>query len=150
METVTLESFAGGAHRRRHRPCRGRRRAGAEEGSAAVEAVVVIPAVMVILLVVVQLALWAHAAQVTQLAASEGDRLARAQGGSLASGAARAQSIEQSPSSGLSSVQISTYVDPGDVVRIGVSGSVISVLPGPTLSVFASQSAPLQEFRQSG
>ena len=46
-----------------------------------VEAVLVVPILMVILLVVVQFALWAQAAQVVQLAASEGDRAAMFVGG---------------------------------------------------------------------
>jgi len=49
---------------------------------------VVVPVVMLLLLVAVQLALWAHAAQVVQLAASEGDRTARSIGGGPAAGVA--------------------------------------------------------------
>ena len=56
-------------------------RASANLGSTTVEMVLLVPAMMLIFFVIIQFALWAHAAQVTQLAASEGDRVARSQGG---------------------------------------------------------------------
>lgn len=40
----------------------------------------IVPVLMLLLVVAVQVALWAHAAQVAQLAASEGDRVARSFG----------------------------------------------------------------------
>ncbi len=54
-----------------------------ESGSAAVEAVIIVPVLMVILVLVVQMALWAHAAQVARPAASEGDRVALSAAGRL-------------------------------------------------------------------
>ncbi len=69
--------------RSRHRPsrrprCSGDRPVGScsgdDAGSSVVEAVIVVPVVMLLLLVAVQFALWMHAVQVAQLAASEGDR----------------------------------------------------------------------------
>jgi hypothetical protein len=114
-----------------------------------VEAVLVIPAVMVVLLAVVQFALWAHAAQVVQLGASEGDRSARALGGGTAAGYATANAIVRGPGSDLSSSTITVDVMPGDVARVRVQGTAATVLPGLTFPVTATEVGPIQEFRAS-
>ena len=85
-----------------------------DHGSVAIEAVLVVPVIMVILFLVVQFALWAHAAQVAQLAASEGDRSAQSVGGSPAAGVSRAQSVLQGPGSDLASSGVVVAVLPGD------------------------------------
>lgn len=113
------------------------------------EAVLVIPAVMIVILAVVQFALWAHAAQVVQLAASEGDRSARAFGGGSAAGSAAARAILQGPGSDLSTSGLTVDVMPGDVARVQVQGTAVAVLPGLSLPVSAIQVGPIQEFRPS-
>jgi hypothetical protein len=115
----------------------------------AVEAVLVIPVVMVILFLVVQFALWAHAAQVAQLAASEGDRSAQSLGGSPVAGMSRAKSILQGPGSDLASSNVVVVVIPGDLVRTTVTGRAVTILPGMSLPVSAVQIGPIQEFRGS-
>jgi Flp pilus assembly protein TadG len=119
-------------------------------GSATVETVLLVPAMMLILLVVIQFALWAHAAQVTQLAASEGDRVARSQGGGTAAAAAQAEVVTRQSDSDLTNVSVDVDVMPGDVVRVTVSGSAVTIIPGLSLPVSAAQSGPIQEFRESG
>ena len=114
-----------------------------------VEAVLVIPVVMVILVVLIQFALWAHAAQVAQLAASEGDRAARAFGGGVAVGQARADSILEGPGSALSSSNAVAAVMPGDQIRMTVTGTAISIVPGMVLPVSSVDVGPVQEFRGS-
>lgn len=116
----------------------------------AVEAVLLVPALMLIIAIIVQFALWAHAAQVAQLAASEGDRIARSQAGGAAAGVARAESIVGSQGVALRTVHVDAGMDPGDVVRISVSGAAVSIVPGISLPVSAAQSGPVQEFRVSG
>jgi Flp pilus assembly protein TadG len=111
--------------------------------------VIVIPALMLILVVVVQFALWAHAAQSVQLAASEGDRAARVLGGSPAAGTAQAQAVLRQSGSDLASSQTSVVVLPGDEVRITVTGTALPLLPGLTLPVSAVLVGPVQEFRGS-
>jgi Flp pilus assembly protein TadG len=120
-----------------------------DHGSVAIEAVLVVPVVMVILFLVVQFALWAHAAQVVQLAASEGDRSARSLGGGPAAGVSRAQSVLQGPGSDLASSDVAVAVIPGGLVRITVTGRAVSILPGLSLPVSAVQVGPIQEFRGS-
>jgi hypothetical protein len=129
---------------------RGRR--ARDDAGSVVEAVIVVPVLMVILLVVIQLVLWAHAAQVVQLAASEGDGAARALGGGAAAGAARARSVTAGSDSGLaaSSVGVSVDVLPGDLARVSVTGRATSILPGLSLPVSSVEVGPIQEFRGSG
>jgi len=120
-----------------------------ERGSMVVELVLVIPVVMLILVILIQFALWAHAAQVVQLAASEGDRAARSLGGSPAAGVSRAQTILHGADSDLSSSGAVVVVMPGDQAQITVTGTAISLLPGISLPVSAVQVGPIQEFRSS-
>jgi hypothetical protein len=114
-----------------------------------VEALLVVPVMMVILLAVVQFALWAHAAQVAQVAASEGDRVARSLGGGAAAGVSRAQSVLQGPGSDLETSTASVDVLPGDQARITVTGRALSIFPGISLPVSATLIGPIQEFRAS-
>jgi hypothetical protein len=114
-----------------------------------VEAVIVIPVIMVIVLVLIQFALWAHAAQVAQLAASEGDRVARSAGGGPAAGAVQARSVLGAPGSDLASSRAVVVVMAGDVVRTSVTGRATSILPGLALPVSAVAVGPIQEFRGS-
>ncbi len=125
-------------------------REGSERGSSIVEIVLVVPVVMIVLLVVVQCALWAHAAQVAQLAASEGDRVARSLGGSPASGATLAGSILHGPGADLSASSVAVDVISGDLARVTVHGDAVTLLPGFTLPVTSVQIGPIQEFRTSG
>ena len=124
-------------------------RALSDRGSSVVEAVIVVPVVMILLLVGVQFALWMHASQVVQLAASEGDRSARSIGGGPAVGIARAQQVVAGPGSDVTSPSISTAVLPGDAELLRVSGTALSVLPGLSFGVSASAVGPVQRFRAS-
>ncbi len=109
----------------------------------------VVPVLMVLLLVAVQLALWAHAAQVAQLAASEGDRAARSVGGGPAAGVSAAQSIARGPGSDVSGSSVAVAVLPGDAERLVVSGDATSIFPGLSFRVSATVVGPIQEFRGS-
>lgn len=108
-----------------------------------------IPVIMLLLVVFIQLALWAHAAQVAQLAASEGDRAARSFGESPAAGVTQAQAILTGAGSDLASSHAVIVVLPGDEARITVTGSATSLLPGISLPVSAVEIGPVQEFRGS-
>jgi len=120
-----------------------------DEGSSVVEAVLVVPVVMLLLLVAVQFALWMHASQVVQLAASEGDRTARSAGGGPAAGIATARRVVTGPGSDVLQAAVSTAVLPGDSQLLRVSGTAVSVLPGLTFPVSASAVGPIQQFRSS-
>jgi Flp pilus assembly protein TadG len=115
-----------------------------------VEAVLIIPVLMLVLLVIVQFALWAHAAQVVQLAASEGDRVARTAGDSAEAGQARAEAVLAASGSGVTTTSADVSVLSGDQARITVTGRAVAVLPWLDLPVSATEVGPIQEFRTSG
>jgi hypothetical protein len=120
-----------------------------DNGSTTVEAVLVIPLLMGLLVLLLQMALWAHAAQVTQLAASEGDRSARSFGGGPAAGVNQADSILQGSGSDLASTNAVVTILPGDLARVTVSGTAMTVFPGFTHTLTAVVVGPIQEFRGS-
>jgi hypothetical protein len=114
-----------------------------------VEAVIVVPVVMLLLLVSVQFCLWMHAVQVTQVAASEGDRVARAFGGGPSAGTAAAEGVLRGPGSDVADSSVTVSVLPGDSEWLQVSGHALSILPGLSFGVSASATGPIQQFRES-
>lgn len=114
-----------------------------------VEAVIVVPVLMVLLMVCVQVCLWMHAVQVAQIAASEGDRAARAFGGGPAAGVSAAQQVLRGPGSDVTGANVSVSVLPGDSEWLQVSGRAVSVVPGLHFDVSASATGPIQQFRSS-
>lgn len=140
---------SGGRRATGDRSATGDRRATGDRGSTVVEAVIVVPVLMFLLLVVVQCVLWMHAAQVVQLAASEGDRSARSIGGGPAAGTAAALAVTAGPGSDVTSTAVSVSVLAGDAEWLQVSGRATSVVPGLSFPVSASAIGPIQEFRGS-
>lgn len=130
-------------HRRPWRPVR------SDQGSSIIEAVIVVPILMFVLLVIVQFCLWMHATQVAQLAASEGDRVARSYGGGPAAGTATAQSVLHGRGSDVSGSSVTVAVLPGDSEVLRVTGQATSILPGLSFTVSASAIGPIQQFRGS-
>jgi hypothetical protein len=105
---------------------------------------------MLMLLVVIQFALWAHAAQVVQLAASDGDQAARTIGGGQAAGLAQADSVLSASTATVASASASVSILPTDQAQVTVTGRAVAILPWMVLSVSATQTGPVQEFRSSG
>ena len=114
-----------------------------------VEAVFVIPVLMLVLLVIVQFCLWMHASQVAQLAASEGDRVARSYGGGAAAGTASAQGVLRGPGSNVTGSSVTVAMLPGNSEVLRVTGQATSVFPGLSFTVSASANGPIQQFRGS-
>jgi hypothetical protein len=114
-----------------------------------VEAVIVVPVLMLLLLVGVQFALWMHAVQVVQVAASEGDRVARGVGGGPSAGVASALAVARGPGSDVTGPSVSVSVLPGDAEWLQVSGHATSVIPGLSFPVSASAIGQIQQFRGS-
>jgi len=114
-----------------------------------VEVVIVVPVLMLVLLVIVQFCLWMHAAQVAQLAASEGDRVARSFGGGQVAGTASAQDVLRGPGSNVTGSSVTVAILPGNSEVLRVTGLATSVLPGLSFTVSASAIGPIQQFRGS-
>jgi hypothetical protein len=110
----------------------------------------VIPVMMLVVLVVVQFALWAHAAQVVQLAASEGDRVAVTMGGGAVAGRARAEAVLAASGSTVTSTSAAVSILPAQQAEVTVTGRAEAVLPWLNLPVSATQVGPIQQFRTSG
>ena len=107
------------------------------------------PVLMVLLMVIVQFCLWTHATQVAQLAASEGDRVARSYGGGPAAGSASAQAVLRGPGSDVTGSTVAVSVLPGESEWLQVTGQAVSVVPGLSFTVSASALGPIQQFRSS-
>ena len=105
---------------------------------------------MVIILIIVQLALWAHAAQVVQLAASEGDRAARVAGGNADAGRSGAKSVLVSAGSVVTSSSTSVVLLSGEQIEVTVEGTAESVVPWLRLPVSSTEIGIRQQFRTSG
>ena len=104
---------------------------------------------MLLLLVCVQFCLWMHAVQVAQVAASQGDRVARAFGGGPSAGISAAQKVLRGPGSDVTDSGVSVTVLPGDSEWLQVSGHALSIVPGLSFAVSASATGPIQQFRGS-
>jgi len=120
-----------------------------DEGSSVVEAVIVVPVVMLLLLVSVQFCLWMHAVQVAQVAASQGDRVARDFGGGPVAGTSAAERVLSGPGSDVTGGTVSVSVLPGDSETLQVSGHALAIVPGLSFTVSASSTGPIQQFRGS-
>lgn len=116
-----------------------------------VETVVIVPVAMVVILVLVQVALWAHAAQVVQAAAAQGDQVARAYGSSPTAGDAAARSFLERLGGGVvTGAQVTSTVTPAGVAEVRVAGRASSILPFFSLPVSAQSTGPVQAYRASG
>ena len=116
-----------------------------------VETAVIVPVAMVVILVLVQVALWAHAAQVVQAAAAQGDQVARAYRSSATAGAAAARSFLDRLGGGVvTGAQVASSVTPAGMAEVSVSGRAASILPFFSLPVSAHSIGPVQAYRPSG
>jgi TadE-like protein len=122
-----------------------------ETGSTVVEAAILIPAAMLVVLLAVQACLWAHAATLVQNAAAQGEEAATVMGGSMGAGTTQADAFLKSSASGVvTDPAIETTVLPGDLLRLQVTGSAESIIPGIRFPVSAMRVGVIQEFRRSG
>ena len=126
-----------------------RRRTARSDDGSVVEAVLLVPVLMFLFLIVVQCCLWMHAAQVAQLAASEGDRVARSYDGGPGAGIDAALGVLRGRGSDVTGPSVSVSVLPGDSEWLRVTGRSVSIIPGMSFAVSASATGQIQEFRSS-
>ncbi len=120
-----------------------------DSGTSVIEFVFVVPIAMFVIMLAVQFASWSHGEEVVQLAASSGDRVARAYGSTSAAGVAQARSVLQGPGSNVSGAKVTVTEMPGDFEKISITGQVTTVIPGLKLWVSATVIGPRQEFRST-
>lgn len=128
--------------RRRARPRRG------DRGAGAAELVIAVPLLMLLILLIVQFAIWAHASSVAQATAEEALAATRVQDGSAAAGQQRAaQVLSQIGRSVLVSPQVSVTRTAG-TATVQITGTAEEVLPVPGFAfpVRITVTGPVERF----
>lgn len=123
-----------------------RRRAG-DAGSASTELVIVMPLLLLLVLVSVHVGLWFHARHLVNAAAQEGARAARASGATDADGHDRAEQLLGDLGSGSVTDSTITVIRSGETVTVSVTGQAPPVIPGLAMTVSATSTSPIEEFR---
>jgi Flp pilus assembly protein TadG len=124
-----------------------RRPAGKDRGAVTVEFAIAAPLVLLLLLTIVQFALWAHATHIAQAAANAGVQTTRVHGGSAAAGQEQTQAVLRQMS-GSTLAEATVTVDRTTTsATVTVHGTAIPVLPGLSLPVHATVTAPLETTR---
>ena len=128
-----------------------RRHRGEDRGEASIQMAIVFPFVLLTTIAVIQASMWFYAREIALTAAREGLTAARAYQASPADGAARAQEVlGRSAGDSLRGYGVTAGSD-GQRVRVKVSGTALSMLPGlPGLTVTQSASGPLERWTTSG
>ncbi|MER7870601.1 pilus assembly protein [Streptomyces sp. SID8376] len=112
---------------------------------------IVFPFVLLATVAVIQASMWYYARQIALTAAREGVTAARAYQSSPAVGAAQARSVlRRTAGDSLSGYSVLASSN-GQRVRIQVSGTALSVIPGvPGLQVTQSASGPVERWTVPG
>lgn len=124
-----------------------RRRCRGDSGSASTELVIVMPLLLLLVLASVHVGLWFHARHLVNAAAQEGARAARASGATDSDGHDRAQQILGDLGSNSVTSPAIVVTRSGSSVTVSVTGQAPPVIPGLTMSVSASSTSPIEEFK---
>jgi Flp pilus assembly protein TadG len=152
-----MTSAAKGAvsrHRRRQQRTGTRmrawlRRPRGEEGFA--DFVIVLPVFFLLVVAGIQFALWSHAAHLARAAAEQGSQVASGYGSSQSAGTQAAyQFIDTTGPGTLTNAQVSATTLAGGVAQVTVTGRAQALIPWFDLTVSATSSAPIQEYRPGG
>ncbi|ALV39397.1 hypothetical protein AS200_45090 (plasmid) [Streptomyces sp. CdTB01] len=112
---------------------------------------IIFPFVLLATVAVIQASMWYYARQIALTAAREGLTAARAYQSSPADGAAQARNVlGRTAGDSLSGYSVSAGSD-GQRVRVQVSGTALSMIPGvPGLQVTQSASGPVERWTVPG
>ncbi|MGW0778418.1 TadE family protein [Streptomyces sp. NPDC002835] len=123
-----------------------------DRGHAAVQAAIIYPFVLLIVIVGVQAALWGYARNIVQTAARDGVAAGRVQGAGPEVGAAQARSaLARLAGGNLTGHQVSTTGSTPERIRVRVSGTAVSLIPGvPNWSVSAEASGAVERWTTPG
>lgn len=130
------------------RRCRPRRAdLGSERGSATLELAVVFPVFLLLLISAVQAGLYFYARAIALSAAQEGVQAARLQQHTVDDGVTAARSYAMHAGGGsLHAVVVDTTGSTATSVRITVTGTAPSLLPGIDLGVSQQAAGPVERF----
>ena len=118
-----------------------------ERGAATTALVLILPVVLLTVMVVVQFALVYHARQVVTAAAQDAAFAATASGASPDTATNTAQHVVDSAGSALVHDVVVQVSGDTDDVRVQVTATVASVVPGLDLTVSGTSAAPTERFR---
>lgn len=105
------------------------------------------PLLLLLVLASVHVGLWFHARHLVNASAQEGARAARAAGATDADGYIRADQMLGDLGSGALTNPAVTVTRAGSTVTVTVSGQSPAVIPGLSMSVEATSTSPIEEFR---
>lgn len=134
-----------------HRPAVVRRSLD-DRGDSSIQMAIVFPFVILLTIAVVQVSMWYYARNVALTAAREGVAAARVYESGPGAGAARAQDVlGRIAGSSLLGPTVSTGGSSAERIRIQVSGTAPSMLPGvPGLTITQSASGPVERWTTGG
>jgi Flp pilus assembly protein TadG len=117
-----------------------------DQGGATVEFIIAVPALLLILLFVPQAAVWYHGTHVAQAAANRALDAAAALGGSATQGEDAGNATLTALGSGLLYDTHVTVVRTATDVRVDVTGTAETVVPGVHWTVHATATGPVERF----
>ncbi|MGW3498304.1 TadE/TadG family type IV pilus assembly protein [Streptomyces sp. NPDC001020] len=122
-----------------------------DRGDTSIQIAIIFPFVLLATVAVIQASMWYYARQIALTAAREGLTAARAYQSSPADGAAQARNVlGRTAGDSLSGYSVSAGSD-GQRVRVQVSGTALSMIPGvPGLQVTQSASGPVERWTVPG
>jgi Flp pilus assembly protein TadG len=122
-----------------------------DRGDTSIQMAIVFPFVLLATAAVIQASMWYYARQIALTAAREGATVARSYQSSPADGAARARSVlARTAGDSLRNYQVSAGSN-GQRVRIQVSGTAMSMIPGVSgLQVTQSASGAVERWTVPG
>ncbi|MCC0100679.1 pilus assembly protein [Streptomyces flavotricini] len=125
-----------------------RRRLAGDRGEASIQMAIIFPFVILVTVAVVQAAMWVHARSIALTAAREGVAAARVYQAPDGAGAARAlETLGRIAGDSLTATSVSTSGSSATDVRVTVTGSAPSLIPGVGgLSVSQSAGAPRERW----
>ncbi|WP_406451530.1 pilus assembly protein [Streptomyces sp. NBC_00876] len=123
-----------------------------DRGDSSIQMAIVFPFVILLTIAVVQVSLWYYARNVALTAAREGVAAARVYESGPDAGAARAKDVlGRIAGNSLLGPTVSTGGSSAERVRVQVSGSAPSLLPGvPGLTITQSASGPVERWTTGG
>lgn len=122
-----------------------------DRGDASIQMAIVYPFVLLAAIAVIQASMWYYARQIALTAAREGVSAARAYRAGPADGAARAREVLSRTAGDSLRFASVTAGSTGTRVRIQVSGTAQSMIPGlPGVSITQSASGPIERWTAPG
>lgn len=123
-----------------------RRRARGDRGSFTIELSVLLPLSLAVILLGVQMIFWFHGRQVALTAAQQGVNAGRGANASPADGAAATADFLADFGGSVQHPSVSTTGSTADTIRITVSGSVVTLIPGLHWTIHQHAQSPREHW----